>query len=188
MKAKKLESLLRSILASAVISGMAFSAVASDGTINITGTILDSACTVDTTQATQTVNLGLIQRTAFGEAGSVAGATRFSISLKNCPSTVKSASVTFDGNANKGNADILALNSGQTAEGVGVAFYEADGVTAIPLATKSAIITLDTASTGEPATPANVNQLTYVAKYKSTQAAVKAGTANATSDFTITYQ
>lgn len=178
----------RSLLVAAIFGGVAFSAVASDGTLNITGTILDSACTIDTTTATQTVNLGVIQRTSFKETGSVAGKTKFSISLKDCPSTVTSASVTFDGTANKANPDILALNSGQTAEGVGVAFYEADGITPIPLLTKSTSVTLDTATSGEPATPSNVNQLTYVATYKSTQDAVTAGSANATSNFTITYQ
>ncbi|HBV2141022.1 TPA: fimbrial protein [Klebsiella variicola] len=170
------------ILAATIAAGISFSANAADGTINFTGAILDSACTVNTTSASQTVNLGNVQRTTFKAAGDVAAATQFDIVLENCPDTVKSASVKFDGTANATNGDILALNSGQTAQGVGVALFEADGITAIPLSTQSAQMTLDTTA------ETNRNVMTFVAKYQATQAAVTAGTANATSDFTIIYQ
>lgn len=180
---KKIKSsFVRTLLTAAVIGGMSFTASAADGTINFTGTILDSACTVNTASASQTVNLGMVQRTAFAAAGDVAAATRFDIVLENCPDTVTSASVTFDGVANTANGNILALASGQTAEGVGVALFEADGVTAIPLGTKSASMTLDNAA------EENSNVMTFIAKYQATQESVVAGTANATSDFTIIYQ
>lgn len=181
----KLNSVIRNMVMAAAVSGITFAASAADGQINFTGTILDSACKIDTNTANQTVNLGKIPKSSFNAAGAVAAATRFSIVLNNCPAAVTSASVKFDGTADSSDTNILALNSGQTAKGVGVAFYEEDGITAIPLATQSKSITLDT-STGED--PANSNKMTFVAKYKATQAAVVAGTANATSDFTITYQ
>ncbi|WP_338628941.1 fimbrial protein [Enterobacter sp. JJBC] len=174
--------LVRSLLAAAVICSVPFTASAADGTINFTGSILDSACTVNTISASQTVNLGNLQRSVFKAAGDVASATRFDIVLENCPDTVTSASVKFDGTANATNSNILALNSGQTAQGVGVALFEEDGVTAIPLSTPSAQMTL--VNTGDT----NRNVMTFVAKYQATQAAVTAGTANATSDFTIVYQ
>ncbi len=173
---------LRNIVAVTIAGCMVFSAIAADGRINFTGTILDSACTVNTTSASQTVNLGSVQRTAFKTAGDVAAATRFDIVLENCPSTVSSASVKFDGQGHNNNKNILALSSGQSAEGVGVALFEADGVTAIPLSTQSAQMILDTTA------ETNRNVMTFVAKYQATQAAVVAGTANATSDFTIIYQ
>jgi major type 1 subunit fimbrin (pilin) len=172
----------RAMLAATIAAGISFSTNAADGTINFTGSILDSACTVNTTSASQTVNLGMVQRTSFAAAGDVAAATRFDIVLENCPDTVTSASVTFDGVANTANGNILALASGQTAEGVGVALFEADGVTAIPLSTKSASMTLDNTS------EENTNVMTFIAKYQATQESVVAGTANATSDFTIIYQ
>lgn len=171
----------RAMLAVTIAAGISFAANAADGTINFTGSILDTACTVNTASASQTVNLGKVHRTAFNAAGDVTAATRFNIVLENCPDTVKSASVKFDGTANATNGNILALNSGQTAQGVGVALFEADGVTAIPLSTQSTLITLDTSDK-------NRNVMTFVAKYQATQAAVVAGTANATSDFTIIYQ
>lgn len=172
---------IRQTLAAAAATGISFMAHAADGTINFTGTILDSACTVDTSTATQTVNLGQIPKSSFSAAGDVAAATRFTIALKNCPAAVTSASVKFDGTADAKDSSILALSSGQTAQGVGVALYEADGVTAIPLATQSKSLTLDTSA-------GNTNAMTFVAKYKATQSTVVAGTANATSDFTISYQ
>ena len=178
----KSRSIVRSLLAVAVVGSMSSIANAADGTINFTGSILDSACTVNTTSASQTVNLGMVQRTAFAAAGDVAAATRFDIVLENCPETVKSASVTFDGVANSADGNILALASDQTAEGVGVALFEADGVTAIPLSTQSLPMSLE--NEGD----VNRNVMTFVAKYKATQAEVVAGTANATSDFTIIYQ
>lgn len=178
----KSTKLVRCLLAVAVVNGVSFSASAADGTINFTGSILDSACTVNSSSNAQTVNLGNIQRTAFKASGDVAAATRFDIILENCPDTVKSASVKFDGTANAANNNILALNNGQTAKGVGVAFFEADGVTAIPLSTQSAQMTLDNSE------ETNRNVMSFVAKYQATQASVDAGTANATSDFTIVYQ
>ena len=181
----KLSRVFRNMLTVAAFSGITFAASASDGQINFTGTILDSACTIDTNSANQTVNLGNVSKNAFDAAGTVAGATQFSIMLNNCPATVTSAAVKFDGTADSSDPDILALSSGQTAKGVGIAFYEEDGLTAIPLATQSKNITLKT-SEGEE--PVNSNKMTFVAKYKATQAAVVAGTANATSDFTIIYQ
>lgn len=173
---------LTTILAATMAGGMAFSAYAADGTINFTGSILDSACTVNSSSTSQTVNMGSVQRTAFTAAGDVAAATRFDIVLENCPETVKSASVSFDGMANAADGNILALASDQTAEGVGVALFEADGVTAIPLSTQSLPIDLDIGG------DVNRNVMTFVAKYKATQADVVAGTANSSSDFTIVYQ
>ena len=182
MQKIKCGSLVCTLIVSAFVGSMPYTASAADGTINFTGTILDSACTVNTASASQTVNLGNIQRTAFKAAGDVAAPTRFNIVLENCPNTVRSASVKFDGAANPANQNILALTSGQTAQGVGVALFEADGITAIPLSTQSAQMTLE--NVGET----NRNVMTFVAKYQATQAAVVAGTANATSDFTIIYQ
>lgn len=180
---KKIKNyLLRFLLAATIFSNLPSVASAADGTINFTGSILDAACTVTTTSNSQTVNLGSIQRTVFKAAGDVAAATRFNVVLENCPSAVSSASVKFDGTANATNGDILALNSGQTAQGVGVALFEADGVTAIPLNTQSAQMTLNNSGA------TNSNVMTFVAKYQATQADVSAGTANATSDFTIIYQ
>ncbi|MBS1206122.1 MAG: fimbrial protein [Proteobacteria bacterium] len=151
-------------------------ASAADGTINFNGNITDTACTIDASSANQTVTMGTVSKTSFQGAGSTAAPTRFTISLTACPDTT--AKVRFDGPTAPGNASILRLNTGETAEGVGVAIYEDDSSTLIPVSTASAAKTLSNA--GE-------NVLAYVAKYMATGDSVIAGSANATASFTITY-
>lgn len=171
----------KQFIALSIMTGLfAASAVnAADGTINFTGNITDAACTVDSTSASQTVNLGTVASTAFTAAGVTAAPTSFTIKLTNCPSTVTAAAVKFDGTSNTTNTQILKLSTDSTATGVGVAIYEKDGSTLVPMHTASAKQTLDSSLT--------TNSLAFVAKYMSTAASVTAGTANATTDFTIAY-
>ncbi|WP_315708244.1 fimbrial protein [Brenneria uluponensis] len=151
-------------------------ASAADGTINFNGSITDTACTVDTSSANQTVEMGTVSSSAFNGAGSTASPTRFTISLTACPDTT--AKVRFDGPTALGNSSILRLNDGQTAAGVGVAIYEDDSSTLIPVSTASAAKTLS---------PTGTNELAYIAKYMATGDTVTAGGANATASFTIAY-
>lgn len=153
-------------------------ASAADGTINFTGTIRDTACTVDTASANQTVNLGTVAATSFGSAGSTAAASRFTINLTGCPTAVTTASIRFDGPLASGNSNLLALSSGQTATNVGVGIYQQDSATLIPVAKASAPVTLSSTGT---------NTLNFVAKYVSTAATVGAGSANAVATFTVAY-
>ncbi|MBS3046387.1 fimbrial protein [Enterobacter mori] len=171
------------MLSAVVFSAVAFSVInvahAADGTINFTGTILDAACTVDA--ATQTITMGSVNKSAFTGAGTVSAPTKFSIVLKDCPSTVTSAQVTFDGASDATNSNLLALTSGtDAASGLGLALYESDGSTVIPVSVASKSITLDT-------TASNVNTLSYIAKYMATAATVMPGKADATTDFTVSY-
>jgi len=171
------KSCARTLVAAALsaVSSLAFSA---DGTINFTGNITDTACTVDPASASQTVNLGTVASTAFSAAGSTASPTRFTINLSSCPAAVASANVRFDGTTSNANNSVLALNSDQTATNVGVAIYEQDSSTQIPVGNASANKTL---SSSGP------NTLTYIAKYYATATPVTAGTANSTATFTIAY-
>jgi major type 1 subunit fimbrin (pilin) len=158
--------------------GFVGTSIAADGTINFTGTITDNACTVDTGSANQTVNLGTVSSTTFTGAGVTAAPTRFNINLTNCPAAVTTASVRFDGATSAANNQILALSSGQTATNVGVALYEQDSSTLIPIASKTA---------DRPITATGPNVLTYIAKYYATATPVTAGTANSSATFTIGY-
>nr|WP_241391464.1 fimbrial protein [Serratia proteamaculans]ULG18709.1 fimbrial protein [Serratia proteamaculans] len=173
MKVKLLALALTTTLA-----GYSTMLLAADGTINFTGNITDTACTVDTASTNQTVNLGTVATTAFSAAGSTASPTRFTINLNTCPAAVKSANVRFDGNTNSANSNILALNSDQTATNVGVALYEQNSSTLIPVGNPTENVTLSST---------NSNTLTYIAKYYSTATPVTAGTANSTATFTIAY-
>lgn len=168
------------ILFAAVLAatGIGGTASAADGTVNFTGTIRDTACTVDTASANQTVNLGTIAATSFTTAGSTASAARFTINLTGCPAAVTSANIRFDGPLASGNSSLLALSSGQTATGVGVGIYQQDSATLISMARPSASVTLSSTGT---------NALNFIAKYVSTAATVGAGSANAVASFTVAY-
>ena len=169
------QRILALLVAAAAISPVAHAA---DGTVKFTGKILDSACTVDASTKDQTVALGQIDKGAFSAAGDTAAATRFSIKLTACPATVTSAKVKFDGTADAGNNNVLALTSGTgVATGVGVQLANADG-SVLPLYTDSTSTTLST--TG-------VNTLDFVARYIATAATVTPGEADATANFTVNY-
>ncbi|MCG8709348.1 fimbrial protein [Brenneria sp. 4F2] len=176
---------LKNVIRTAVLASIplvASSVFAADGTINFTGTVLNSACSVDSTATSTTVSLGNVSAASLGSVGSFAGGSPFKISMTNCPTTVSAASITFDGNSADGKT--LSLdNLGGTgiASGVGVALFEADGVTRIPLSTASKFITLDTSATSV------VNTLNFIAKYVAIDT-VSPGTANSSTNFTITYQ
>ncbi|EMV9404805.1 fimbrial protein [Klebsiella michiganensis] len=167
-------------LISALMSLSVFQAAnAADGVINFTGNITGTACVVDTSAISQPVDLGTISTMAFtGGNGATAAAKRFNIVLKSCPASVSSASIRFDGTTSAANPSILALSNGQTASNVGVALYEQDSTTLIPVGSTSASVTL--------LEDVN-NTLTYFAKYMAT-GAVGAGTANSSTSFTVTYQ
>lgn len=170
----------KTLIALSLICAPVLCAQAADGTIKFTGNITDAACTVDTSSASQNVNLGTVSASAFATVGATAAPTKFSINLTDCPETVTKASVKFDGLVNTVNSDLLALNTDSTATGVGIAIYEADSSTKLPLLTASLPQTIDSAAGA-------TNTLNFVAKYMSTAAKVAAGTANASTDFTIVY-
>ncbi|MFZ4832474.1 fimbrial protein [Rouxiella sp. Mn2063] len=171
----------KKIIALAIVAGSAFTSVAqaADGTINFTGTITDTACTVSTATKNQTVDLGTVSKTAFAAAGDTAAPTKFSIVLQSCPTTVTNASVRFDGPIDSVNSNLLALTSATgNAAHVAVGIYEQDASTLIPIATKSA---------SKPVSSTADTTLNFIAKYVATAAGVTSGPANAATNFTISY-
>jgi major type 1 subunit fimbrin (pilin) len=152
--------------------------LAADGSINFTGRIIDAGCSIDTADMSQTVALGEISKSAFASVGDTAAATRFSIRLTACPATLLSANMRFDGPADAIDNRLLAVNGGAT--GVAVGIFEKDSATLIPMRNRSASVNLSTANAGT---------LEFVAKYMATGAPnlIVAGDANATSQFTISY-
>jgi len=165
----------------ALLVGSAFASVANaaDGTINFTGKVTDEACTVNPSSATQTVNLGSVRTGGFNASGTTASPTRFSITLTSCPAAAKTAVLKFDGPTSSGNSNYLALTSGAgVATGVAIGLFESDSTTLIPVGSAS---TTKTLVSGADTT------IQFVAKYISTAATVVPGTANAVSNFTVSY-
>lgn len=162
----------------AIMTASLSSAYAADGQINFTGTITDAACTIVNSMSNPlAVNLGTVSSKAFNGAGSTAAPTKFTITLKDCPATVKSAKVKFDGASDTNDTSILKLTQvSGAATGVGIQLSDNTN-TVVPLYTESAAYPL---TTGD-------NNLDFVARYKATAQTVTSGPANSTSDFTIVY-
>ena len=161
------------------------SAFAADGTVNFTGSITDTACVVDTTSASLTVPLGKISTKSFAGAGSVAPATKFTLVVKSCPAAT-TASVNFDGTPVSGDNNVLALTTvAGVATGVGVQISDNAG-NPVPLRGLSGSYDL---KKGDSAGGAGdvTNALDFTARYIATAATVGAGTANASTNFTIVY-
>lgn len=155
-------------------------AFAAAGTVNFTGEILDAACTVDVASANQTVALGQYNKSEFTTAGDVTAAKKFSIVLKDCPSTVTQAHVLFDGTPAATDSTLLAIDSSVTgaATGVAINMMSAD-MSQLPLhGDNSYRYTLS--STAD-------NTLDFYAQYKSTATAVTAGPANSVASFSVIY-
>ena len=171
---KKL-SLVITVFTSAVISG---AALAADGTISFTGSVTDTACTVDAASANQTVKLGTVAASSFTAAGSTAAAARFSINLTGCPAAAKTASVRFDGLVSSGNSSLLSLSPGQTATNLGVGLYQLDSSQLIPIGSPTPSVPLTTSGT---------NTISFIAKYVAISTPVGVGTANANATFTVSY-
>lgn len=173
------------LIAVAVLASCAFgisnSTFAADGQVNFTGEIIDAACQVTNSPANPLeVNLGKVAKSAFTGAGSTASATKFTLQLTDCPDTVSSAQVKFDGTPVTGDNGVLALTQGVgVAEGVGIQLAD-DSNTVLPLFTASKSYALQSGA-------GVVNDLDFVARYIATAATVTAGPANSTANFTINY-
>jgi major type 1 subunit fimbrin (pilin) len=154
------------------------SVLASDGTINFTGEVLDSACTVDIgANNKMEVKMGKVAKTSFTGVGSTASATEFDLKLTKCPAAVTSVAVKFDGTAYSGDNSVLALTADDgVATGVGVQISDASQ-TVVSLFTPSSSVTL---AEGD-------NTIPFTARYIQKAAAITSGPANSVAQFTLNY-
>lgn len=167
-----------------VMSGLSAGAMAaastSNGNVNFTGHIVDTPCTVSSESANLAVDLNEVKASVFTQAKDKSVDKDFQIDLLNCStSTLKTASVAFVSGAHDSNDSTLLAVSGPSpvATGVGIEITNNDG-TAIPMGTASSDFGLVDGA----------NSLYFKAHYKSTTGTVTAGSANASTDFQITYK
>lgn len=151
------------------------------GQVEFTGSITDSSCNVDSTSANQSVDLGKWASSYFTGAGSETTKTAFHIKVKDCPSTVTTVSVLFDGTRDTNNSDLLAING--TASGVAIKLYEDDKSTPVDLGTVSRGHSVTAGASGAATGTADLG---FFADYVSTSA-VSAGSANGTANFNMIY-
>ena len=161
--------------------GITLNASAHDVTVNITGSIIDSTCTVATGSDNAIVQMGNVAAKQFKQAGDTATKIPFTINLENCGASTTGVSVTFVGNQNADNNTLLALDSvSDAAQGLGIAILD-DTQTALPPNTASKTYLIDGAG-GQATT-----SLAFYAQYTATQPVVVAGMANASATFTLMY-
>ncbi|WP_423060437.1 fimbrial protein [Citrobacter portucalensis] len=159
---------------------MASNVMAYDGTVVFNGEILDSACTVDIGSSnTLMVDLGRVSKTAFVSTGDEASTTKFTLRLKDCPVSVTSAKVKFDGAHDSNDSSLLAITqSAGSANGVAIRLKTADSM--------SLGLNQDNGYAYMLSSTAD-NNLDFYAAYVATLVPVLPGSANAVANFTVNY-
>lgn len=154
-----------------------FVSLAADVQFDITGEIKNTPCQATLVNNNEsTINLGFYNTTSMSESGHSTDLVKFNITLEQCPINLDNIQFTFTGAQNHSNTDLLDINEGG-ASNVGIAFYEDDAKTIIPINTKSKRRSIQ----------ANAkNIMIFYASYVST-GVVTGGEANATADFSISY-
>ncbi|EPY5148777.1 TPA: fimbrial protein [Klebsiella variicola] len=152
------------------------------GQVIFNGSITDSSCNVDSGSTGQTVDLGKWASNYFTSTGSETTKTSFHIKVKDCPASVTTVAVLFDGAREQTDTSLLAINSGG-ASGVAIKLYEHDQTTAVSLGKTTAKQAVTPGSSGSTGSA----DLEFYADYVSTGATVTAGDANGTANFNMIY-
>ncbi|OSL41029.1 F17 fimbrial protein (F17 pilin) (F17 fimbrial adhesiveantigen) [Escherichia coli TA464] len=174
-----------------IFSGIYFfagSALASDGTINFTGKVVDQTCSVTTGDKNLTVVLPTVSKTALSQNGNTTGLTPFAIKLTGCSPSVNGAEhikAFFEpgSNIDYTTHNLKNTSSGSAAQNVQVQLLNNDGTTTIQLGKDAAnqdVHAESIDSTGNAT-------LRYFAQYYATNAAT-AGDVAATVRYTIAYE
>lgn len=174
MYAVKKSVLMAAVLSMCIASGMASAA---DGTVNFTGVMIAEGCTLVGAAAGNvlTVPLGTVTAATFSSVGTKSTPQTMSLRFSGCPA--RNINVRFDGVPDTKNNNLLALSAPNAAVGLAVGLTNPDG-TALAMLTNSNIVTPN---------PDGSAVVTFSAFYQSTLPTVTAGTANATSNFTVIY-
>lgn len=128
------------------------------------------------------MDLGKWASNYFTSTGSETTKTSFHIKVKDCPASVTTVAVLFDGAREQTDTSLLAINSGG-ASGVAIKLYEHDQTTAVSLGKTTAKQAVTPGSSGSTGSA----DLEFYADYVSTGATVTAGDANGTANFNMIY-
>ncbi|CNL43608.1 fimbrial protein [Yersinia aldovae] len=146
------------------------------GSVEFTGSIVDTLCSIVGGGDTVNVALGMYPLDSLKTTGAQTTPKDVVLNLENCPAST--ATVTFSGTAST-NPNLLAItvDGGDEATNVAVALFEENGTTTVPLNQASLTKTLVDGT----------NTWTFKAAYQALTAGVTAGSANATATFEIAY-
>ena len=133
-----------SVLAAGMVA--ALGANAADGTINVTGNVVTTGCTVQNEATVAEVSFGTLSPQTFTAVGTISDKKPINFVLENCPASLTSAKVYLMGKIHPDNKQLTALDAGANATGIGIALYNKDGAM-IPIDSASAAFPID-AETG----------------------------------------
>lgn len=153
-------------------------AVTNTGNISISGTISESQCDIDFSDA-ETVTMPTIDsKQLSGSVGKTSMAESASITLTGCPTSVKGVSVIVSGDADLNNPELLANPAAAgSAVGVGIEFLGLNGKV-IPLGTESEVLSLNDGKATFP----------LAVRYKSTLDTVVGGQVASTAQLNVNYK
>lgn len=155
-------------------------AFAHDGTVNITGSILATSCSVEGGEDPMSIALGDYSGGTLTSVGQLTPQKTLTISLSNCSESISGTTVTVSGVADTVNNKLLGLNNPGatgTATGVGVQISDSSGN----------IININTASQLQPLTAGN-NQISLKLAYEVTSVPVGPGDASSVMYLDFAYQ
>lgn len=178
------KQILSALLASAGLMMITSAAHATDGTITINGSILQSTCKINGgTTGDVTVNLPKLRSTALPSVGSVGGRTPFTLALSECGTTGGKVGVYFEPGANvDASSGRLTLDAAaDTAKGVQInVLNDKQQQIKVGSAGDQNSQLVDIAADGTAT-------LNYFAEYYASDA-VTAGTANSKVQYSLVYQ
>ncbi|KMZ12412.1 type 1 fimbriae major subunit FimA [Candidatus Burkholderia humilis] len=129
---------LNKILLAFFVTTAAGSVFAADANLNFTGQILAASCSVDSSSANQTIDLGSAYVGTFASVGSISNAKAFNINLNNCSANAK-VSMNVTGTMD---SVVSVLKNTGSATGVGIQLLSASAVgstTGTPITLNSTI-------------------------------------------------
>lgn len=186
------KSLIGKSLISALLAGTAMSASAVDqtGTISFKGFIYNATCSIDlndTNSPNVDVLMGRYPTSAFTETGTMVGGKdgygELNISLTDCPDQGK-VKLQLHGKPKDGDNELLELdnpNASTTAKNIAVLIFENDDTNNDP-------VVIDGSKTEEYNVSSSASwKGSYTAYYYSTADDVEAGQADATLNYTLSY-
>lgn len=146
-------------------------------TINFTGKIVESTCTLDEASKGQHVDLGTVSANAFSAENTTNEGTHFSIGLADCSTdTYYKAKIKYHGDTVVGKNQVLSVTGGATNIGLQILYrdtpLELDG----------------TESTSTIPLNDGPNRIWFLARYISLDNVVGVGDANANVNFTVSYE
>ncbi|MCS2172979.1 fimbrial protein [Scandinavium sp. TWS1a] len=169
----------RGLTALSLLALWAASPGAHAGTINITGSIDGNTCAVSADSTALLVKFGSVSSQLFTHSGDGGRYEPFTISLEKCGGSASNVTVTFTGNADSSNPELLALTAdADAAKGVAIAIYD-NNKTLIPLGQPGG----STELTPDQATVT----MTFYARYLANGDTVSTGPANSSATFMLNY-